>query len=147
MAIYKVINGKGTQTHGAMMNVLKYILNPNKTEPNLNYVTSFYDYDTITPKNIYRSFLDTKKVWDNEDGRQYIHSILSWNKGDNISPENALQFAIRFAEHIYPGHQCAIAIHTDSDNTVHAHLVCNTVSCLDGHKLQKSKSALKKDKD
>lgn len=146
MAIYKVINGRGTQTHGAMMNCLKYILKADKTTENLTYVTCYYDYEEVTAKNIYLSFLDTKREWDKDDGRQYIHSVLSWCKEENITPENALQFGIRFAEHTYPGHQCAVSVHTDKDH-IHCHIVCNSISFLDGHKLQKSKSDLKKDKE
>ena len=147
MAIYKVINSKrGMSTHGAMRNCLRYVLSPSKTEDTISYVIGPYESTAFDYDSVYRSFLQNKEAWNKDRGRMYIHSVLSFPKNEQITPEQALDFAIRFAGKTYSGYQCAIAVHTDKEH-IHCHMVTNTVSFVDGRKLQKSQKDLQADKD
>ncbi len=145
MAIFKVINSsKAVNTHGGLKNCLKYVFADGKTAPELSFVIG--NDTTSDAIQVYRDFIRVKKEFKKDSGRQYIHSVLSFATGENITPEEALDFGIDFAAKIYPGHQCAVAVHTDKEH-IHCHMVVNTVSYIDGSKSHKSKKDLQKDKE
>lgn len=147
MAIYKSVNSKNAlSTHGGMKNCLNYIMNPQKTDSDHCYVIGAYSGDPMDTNAIYNSFIEIKKQYHADNGRQYAHSVISFHKDEVITPEQALSFAIDFAEKTYYGHQVAIAVHYDKEH-IHCHMVTNTVSYLDGSKLHKSKNDLQADKD
>lgn len=147
MAIYKSVNAKNAlSTHGGMRNCLNYIMNPQKTDSDHCYVIGAYSGDPMDANAIYNSFIEIKKQYHADNGRQYAHSVISFHKDEIITPEQALSFAIDFAEKTYYGHQVAIAVHYDKEH-IHCHMVTNTVSYLDGSKLHKSKHDLQADKD
>lgn len=147
MAIYKSVNSKSAlSTHGGMKNCLNYIMNPQKTDSDHCYVIGAYSGDPMDTSEIYNNFIKTKKQYHADNGRQYAHSVISFHKDEIITPEQALSFAIDFAEKVYCGHQVAIAVHYDKEH-IHCHMVTNTVSYLDGSKLHKSKNDLQADKD
>lgn len=145
MAINKTIN-KSAKSHGAMRNCLEYVLRREKTDDTLTYVTGPYCYDTITWDNIYRSFIDEKKLWNKDNGRMYNHNIISFAPKEHITSEQALEFGIEFAENWFPKHQSLVAVHQDKDH-IHIHIVTNTVSYVDGSKLHNSRSDLGKMKE
>lgn len=147
MAIYKSVNSKSAlRTHGGMKNCLNYIMNPQKTNSDLCYVIGAYSGDPMDTSEIYNSFIMTKKQYHADNGRQYAHSVIAFHKNEKVTPEQALSFAMDFAEKTYYGHQVAIAVHYDKEH-IHCHMVTNTVSYLDGSKLHKSKNDLQADKD
>lgn len=147
MAIYKQINSKGAlSTHSGLKNCLKYILNPHKTDVDHTYVIGTYNGKATDAEEIYRSFIQTKRRYNADKGRQYAHSVISFHQDEKITPEQALSFAIDFCEKTYEGHEVAIAVHCDKEH-IHCHMVTNTVSYLDGSKLHKSKNDLQADKD
>ena len=133
-------------THESMRNCLKYVLLPSKTDDTISYVIGPYDSDTVDYDSVYQSFIRNKDEWNKDRGRMYIHSVISFPKDEQITPEQALDFAIRFAEKTYSGYQCAIAVHTDKEH-IHCHMVTDTVSFIDGRKFQKSNKDLQADKD
>lgn len=146
MAIYKVINSsKAVNTHGGMKNCLRYVFADGKTAPELCYVIGSADSGN-DPITVYRDFIRVKKEFRKDIGRQYIHAVLSFAPGENITPEEALDFGIDFADKVWSGHQCAVAVHTDKEH-IHCHMVVNTVSYIDGSKSHKSKKNLQKDKE
>ena len=145
MAIYKTINSKtAISTHAGLKNCLKYVLNPEKTNRELTYVTG-PSSSILTPDSIFKEYLKVKKEFKKNAGRMYMHNVLSFHKNEEITPEEALDFAIEFAESAYQGYQTIIAIHIDREH-IHAHMVINTVSFLDGSKIHKSKIDLENDK-
>ncbi|HAY73488.1 MAG TPA: hypothetical protein DCY31_06530 [Ruminococcaceae bacterium] len=147
MAIYKQINSKGAlSTHSGLRNCLKYILIPEKTDIEHTYVIGTYNGKATDAEEIYRSFIQTKRRYNADKGRQYAHSVISFHQDEKITPEQALSFAIDFGEKTYEGHEVAIAVHCDKEH-IHCHMVTNTVSYLDGSKLHKSNNDLQGDKD
>lgn len=141
MAINKTIN-KSTKTHAAMRNCIQYVLQEHKTEQALVYVTGPAPGE-ITYDSVYKSFLDEKKIWEKDSGRMYAHNIISWHKDEHISLQEALEFGKTFAEKWFQGFQTLIGVHKDR-NHVHVHLVTNTVSFEDGHKLHNSRADLER---
>lgn len=140
MAINKTIN-KSTKTHGAMRNCMEYILKESKIDSSLVYVSGPFEAEKITYDTVYRSFLEEKKLWNKDSGRMYAHNIISWHKDEEITPEEAYEFGKEFVEKWFEGFQTLMAVHVDR-NHIHLHMVTNSVSYIDGHKLHTTKGEL-----
>jgi len=145
VAINKTIN-KSTKSHGAMRNCIEYVLREDKTNQGLVYVTGPFSADKIIYDSVYQSFLEEKKLWGKDSGRMYAHNIISWHKEENITLQQAFAFGKEFVEKWFDGFQTLIGVHKDRDH-VHLHLVTNTVSYEDGHKLHNSKKDLERMKE
>ncbi|MFA9466842.1 MAG: relaxase/mobilization nuclease domain-containing protein [Velocimicrobium sp.] len=145
MAINKTIN-KSTKSHGAMRNCIEYVLREDKTNQGLVYVTGPFSADEITYDSVYQSFLEEKKLWGKDSGRMYAHNIISWHKEEKLTLQQAFAFGKEFVEKWFDGFQTLIGVHKDRDH-VHLHLVTNTVSYEDGHKLHNSKRDLERMKE
>ncbi len=144
MAINKVVN-KSTKTHGAMRNVIEYVLQDKKVKEGYVSIIGPYDPEEITWDEVYNAFLDEKKLWNKDRGRMYTHNIISFHKEEKITPEDALEFGRAFVFEFFSGHQNLICVHQDK-NHLHIHIVTNTVSFLDGHKLHQTKHELEDQK-
>lgn len=140
MAINKTVN-KSTKTHGAMRNCMEYVLRDSKINSSLVYVSGPFDAEEITYDTVYRSFLEEKKLWNKDSGRMYAHNIISWHKDEEITPEEAYEFGKEFVEQWFKGFQTLMAVHVNR-NHIHLHMVTNTVSYIDGHKLHTKKNEL-----
>lgn len=88
MAINKTVN-KSTKSHGAMRNVLEYVLREMKTKDHLVAVTGPYERSVINYDNVYQSFLEEKRLWNKDSGRMYAHNIISFHKDEDITLEEA----------------------------------------------------------
>lgn len=145
MAINKVIN-KSTKSHGAMRNVINYVLQDQKVIEGFVEITGPYSYETINRDHVYCAFLEEKKVWNKDSGRMYAHNVISFHKDEKITPEECLEIGRRFAEHFFPDHQNLISVHQDKDH-LHIHIVTNSVSYVDGSKLHQTKHDLEHQKE
>lgn len=105
-----------------------------------------YEPDIITYDGVYQSFLEEKRIWGKDSGRMYAHNIISWHEDEPITPEQALEFGKKFAEQWFAGFQSLVGVHIDR-NHVHCHIVTNSVSFMDGHKLHNTKKDLQRMKD
>lgn len=79
-----------------------------------------------------RNMLDTKRRWDKENRPvQGYHIIHSFSPGE-VTPEQAHSLSVEFAERLLRGRfEAVVATHIDHDH-IHAHIVFNSVSCVDG---------------
>ena len=87
-----------------------------------------------------------KQIWDKDSGRMYAHNIISFHKDEKVTPEEVLDIGKAFAEKFFPGYQYVICVHQDKDH-LHCHIVVNSVSYIDGHKLHQTKKDLEKQKE
>lgn len=89
-----------------------------------------------------------KRIYGKEGGRECKHYVLSFAP-DEISRENAIEYAERFAEKCFGDRfQAFVGLHTRSESGVlHAHIVVNSVSYVDGYKIQLHKQDLEQFKD
>lgn len=140
MAINKTIN-KSTKTHGAMRNCMEYVLKESKINSSLVYVSGPFEAEKITYDTVYRSFLEEKALWEKNFGRMYAHNIISWHKDEEITPEEAYEFGKEFVEQWFEEFQTLMAVHVDR-NHIHLHMITNSVSYVDGHKLHTTKDEL-----
>ena len=63
--------------------------------------------------------------------------MQSFAPEENISPEEAHSIAVEWAEAQFAGFEIVIATHTDTQH-LHSHILVNSVSYLDGHKIHTS---------
>jgi hypothetical protein len=145
MAINKTVN-KSSKSHGAMRNCIEYVLRDEKVRDGLCTVIGPFVADEINYDTVYNAFLDEKRIWDKDSARMYAHNIISFHKDENITAEDAYQFGIDFAEKWFDGFQTLVAVHQDKDH-IHIHMVTNSVSYIDGHKLHNSRNDLQRMKD
>ena len=117
-----------------------------KTRGELVEIIGPYEPDIITYDEVYQSFLEEKRIWGKDSGRMYAHNIISWHEDETITPEQALEFGKKFAEQWFAGFQSLVGVHIDR-NHVHCHIVTNSVSFIDGHKLHNTKKDLQRMKD
>ena len=144
MAINKVVN-RPTTAHAAMRNAIEYVLRDQKVRDGYVDITGPYNANCLNYDDIYRIWLDEKKLWNKDSGRMYAHNIISFHKDEKITPEQVLEFGRKFVEEFFPDHQCLIGVHQDKDH-LHCHIVTNSVSYLDGRKLHQTKKDLEKQK-
>jgi hypothetical protein len=126
-----------------MRNCIEYVLQQDKTDERLVYVTGPYSYDEVNYDLVYQTFLEEKRLWGKDSGRMYAHNIISWHKDEKITPNQALEFGKAFAEKWFSGFQTLISIHRDKEH-IHCHLVTNSVSYENGKKLHNSRKDLER---
>ena len=129
-----------------MRNCIEYVTRVDKTRGELVEIIGPYEPDSITYDEVYQSFLEEKRIWGKDSGRMYAHNIISWHEDEPITPEQALEFGKEFAQQWFDGFQSLVGVHIDR-NHVHCHIVTNSVSFMDGHKLHNTKKDLQRMKD
>lgn len=132
MGVYKIQSSRAT-THAALKGVIKYILNPDKTPSCAYGVTGHFD-QKITTTNVYNTFLENKKFWNQDKGRMYRHIELCFPPSDHISPQEAKDFALEFCEKAFSGHMALVSVHESSDD-IHVHCVIDYVNYLNGKRI------------
>lgn len=85
----------------------------------------------------------TKELYNKTDGRQYKHYVLSFAENE-ISLDKAKTYAKELAQQCFgERYEVAVGVHTNSKGgKIHAHIIVNSVSFMDGKKLHFSKNDL-----
>ena len=86
-------------------------------------------------------FLATKDLYKKRDGVMFYHYIQSFAEDDNLTPEEAHEIGLEFAEKAWPGFEVVVATHTDT-HCIHNHFVLNSVNAETGYKYRTKKSHL-----
>lgn len=73
-----------------------------------------------------------------DKGKRLRHSMLSFDDKENVSPEQANEYAQKIIQFYAPEYQIAYSVHDSTDN-VHIHFVMNHISHVDGHRYQGKK--------
>ena len=92
--------------------------------------------------NAFREFMATKKIYGKDNGFFFYHYAQSFSPKEKITPEQAHEIALEFAEKAWSGHEVLVATHCDREH-IHSHFVINSVSFESGKKLRQSPSTLK----
>lgn len=146
MAIVKAINGRKSST-AALNNCINYVLRADKTEESITYVTGFWnDNINIDTDSVLEAYQAERKLWNKNDGRLYLHNLISFHEKEQISPIQVLHFTKEWSEKVFPENQSLIAVHRDKKH-LHCHVVTNSVSYVDGKKLSVSKKDLERSKE
>ena len=131
MAVVKVC--KGGRSLGA---AIKYAAK--------NGITRGKDCDD-NPDKALEQMKTTKEVWEQIDGRQYKHYVISFLPGE-ASIEQAQKIADKWAKANFPTNEVFAGIHIDKEH-LHIHFIVNSVDFEDGHKLHLSKDDLENFKE
>ena len=126
----------------------------------INYVSKEFkqtqDTDTIKGVNVADNpniatlqMLNTKNSFGKEEGRQYQHYILSFSTEEKISVKEAIDYAEKHAKECFGDrHEVFLAAHQNSEGSkLHVHYIVNSVSFIDGLKIQTSRDDYEKFKD
>ena len=132
MAIIKVVKRSG-KTAYSLKAVLEYV--GKKAE------FSFGINCSDNHKQVFTQFMETKKFFEKEEGRQYRHYIQSFAPGE-IEKDKVLSLGIQWAEKVFKGYEVFIVTHTDKEH-LHNHIVINSVNYIDGKKFQERKNEFK----
>lgn len=144
MAVFKISTAKATSQQ-ALKSVIKYVLNDQKSPDKEINVTGFFSGE-VTADAVYNSFMSNKARWHKENGRMYSHMMIAFHHDEKITPYEVSAVAHEFCDKAYPGHQALIVVHQDKQH-LHAHIVMDSVSYEDGHKMQTSKKDLLKQRE
>ncbi len=92
--------------------------------------------------NAFREFMATKKIYGKDNGFFFYHYAQSFSPKEKITPEQAHEIALEFAERAWSGHEVLVTTHCDREH-IHSHFVINSVGFELGKKLRQSPSTLK----
>ena len=137
MPIFKAIDKPGK----SITTVINYAAKDSKKEKDESL---FYGINCAdTPAIVAYQMQKTKELYGKTDGRQYKHYVLSFAP-DEINVGDAKEYAKELATKCFGDrYEVAVGIHTNSKGRkIHAHLVVNSVSFVNGKKLHFSKSDL-----
>lgn len=125
-----VVNEKKTDSNSYynLHKVVEYAKASYKTEQQL-YVTAI----NCSEDNVVQEMMETKKIFDNEDGILGYHAFQSFCEGE-VTPEIAHKIGIKLAEELWGDRfQVVVTTHLNT-NHIHNHFVLNSVSFVDGKK-------------
>ena len=117
--------------HSRLDNRINYALNEAKTQRTENGQV-LQTAINCQLDSAYRNMMQTKRRWGKEKRPiQGYHIIHSFAPGE-VTPEQAHRLSVEFAERLLQGRfEAVVATHIDHQH-IHAHIVFNSVSCMDG---------------
>lgn len=93
-------------------------------------------------ENTFSEFLATKKSYKKTGGMNFYQYVQSFSPEENITPQQAHEVALEFAERAWTGYEVLVATHCDAQH-IHSHFVINSVSFENGKKLRQNPNTLK----
>lgn len=127
--IKSIKEDKNRAKHHHLKASIRYIMNPKKTENNL-WVGSNCGTDS---ESIIRAFIDTKKDYGKEWGRQGYHFVISFAPGE-CDERTAYNIGKEFLEsYLQDDYDYCFAVHNDHDH-MHVHMIFNSVNRMTGYK-------------
>ena len=137
MATFTAIKNRGGG-RGALGGVLQYTQQEEKTLWEGQRLVSGWN---CTAQSALSEMQLTKERFQKTDGRQYYHFVQSFSEQDTLTPQEAHAIGLELAQREFPDFEVLVATHVDTDH-LHNHLVVNSVSFRDGHKLHQSAADL-----
>ena len=128
--------------------------NPSAMRAVINYCQQEYKtYDSKSKRklvsgincdgeNSFYEFMATKKVHGKDNGVFFYQYVQSFLPTEKITPEQAHEIALEFAEKAWSGHEVLVTTHCDREH-IHSHFVINSVGYESGMKLRQSPSTMK----
>lgn len=127
MATLKTANGNGKYSDtNAKENVISYILNPYKAK---QYSGNMHITDADPIADMER----ISRQFGKEKGIQLRHFIISFDPQETTDPRVVAAIACEIIPYLGREYQLVFAVHEDKPH-LHIHIVCNSVSYVDGHR-------------
>jgi len=125
MAIIKMIKNP-PKNKRSLKAAINYVKQPAKTRPDL---VGGHNCDW---ERAYNDFIETKALFDKENGIQAKHMVMSFDVNDDVSVELAKQLADELLQNkVFDGFQVLYAVHQDKDH-IHTHFLINSVNMETG---------------
>ena len=93
-------------------------------------------WNCVAP-SAYDEMMTTKRQYDKTDGRMFYQFVQSFDPAEDVSPQEVHAIGLELAQKLFPAFEVVVATHVDTDH-LHNHLIVNSVSWKDGHKLHQS---------
>ena len=142
MAISKITHMKDTAStyHGKHLKAsIGYVTKDWKTQDG-----KLVGVINCLPDHIFEQMRATKNLFGKNEGRQGYHIVLSFKPGEAY-PETAFEIAGKFAlRYLGSRYELVYSVHDNTD-CVHAHIVWNSVSFVDGKKFHYKKGDWERD--
>lgn len=133
MATFTAIQCK-KQSASSMRGVIDYVEQEEKSRWGDAWLVTGSD---CVPQSAFIEMQMTKERFNKTDGTQFYHFVQSFSAEDDITPQEVNAIGLEFAQRQFPGFEVVIATHVDTGH-LHNHMVVNSVSHKDGHKLHQS---------
>ncbi len=98
-------------------------------------------YINCFSQNTHKDFEDMRKFFHQDKGIIAHHYYQSFQKDDNITPEQAHRIGTQLAEKMFNNYQVVIATHIDRDH-IHNHIIVNSCNIITGQKWHSNKRSL-----
>ncbi|MGM9589944.1 MAG: relaxase/mobilization nuclease domain-containing protein [Faecousia sp.] len=129
------------QTVSAMKGVMSYCSQEQKVrDPNTN--RRLISGINCNGEDAFTEFMATKQVHGQTQGFQFYQYTQSFHPGEKLTPAEAHEIALEFAEQAWPGHEVQVCTHCDAAH-IHSHFVINSVSFETGKKLHQDPNTLR----
>lgn len=92
-------------------------------------------------QNTFKEFENMRRAFNQDKGVIAHHYYQSFQKDDNVTPEQAHQIGVELAKKMFPNFQVAIATHIDREH-IHNHIIVNSVNIMTGQKWYSNKRTL-----
>ena len=92
-------------------------------------------------QNTYKEFENMRKAFNQDKGVIAHHYYQSFQKDDNVTPEQAHQIGVELVKKMFPNFQVAIATHIDREH-IHNHIIVNSCNIITGQKWYSNKRTL-----
>ena len=137
MALVKFVRCAKSQTSGGLWGTLRYCCRENKTAYEGRQLVTGVN---CVAETAFREFLNTKRLYEKTEGRQFYQLIQSFHPEENLTPQTAHEIALQLAEE-FSGFEIVVATHTDREH-IHSHFIINSVSADTGKKYHSNMESL-----
>lgn len=139
MATFTAIKNK-TQSSSAMGRVLDYVKQEKKTLWEKRQLVTGWN---CVAQSAYDEMMTTKRRFQKTDGRMFYQFVQSFDPAEDVTPQEVHAIGLELAQKLFPEFEVVVATHVDTDH-LHNHLIVNSVSWKDGHKLHQNAADLQR---
>ena len=98
-------------------------------------------YLNCSSKNTYKDFENMRRAFDQDKGVIAHHYYQSFQKDDNVTPEQAHKIGVELAKKMFPNYQVVVSTHIDREH-LHNHIIVNSCNIVTGQKWHSNKKSL-----
>lgn len=136
MAITKMMHMKEDPkyTPQHLINAINYVLDVKHLGKKTDFGKWVGGNVGLHSQEIIQAFLDTKRFWGKEDGRQGYHFVLSFGEDENVDEQTCYNILSEFCEkYLGDSFDYMFAVHTDKEH-MHGHIIFNSLNRETGYK-------------
>lgn len=139
MATFTTIKNTA-QSGGALGRALDYVKQEKKTIWEERQLVSGWN---CVAQSAYDEMMTTKRQYGKADGRMFYQFVQSFDPTEDVTPQEVHTIGLELAQKLFPDFEVVVATHVDTDH-LHSHLIVNSVSWKDGHKLHQNAADLQR---